>query len=102
MFEGNTFLPVTGMPIRKIACMMRPLAEADPVPLAVAILNAKSLTRSTITPQPRRHDADDEHESSRHCYAVRRDPGTRRPVVVPSSYIAANAGIDTTSPASGM
>ena len=37
---------VTGTPIRKIACMMRPLADADPVPLAVAILNAKSLTRS--------------------------------------------------------
>src|SRR4029453_11423725 len=43
MLEGNTFFPVTGMPIRKIACMMSPLAEADPVPLAVAILNAKSL-----------------------------------------------------------
>src|SRR5688500_13126609 len=44
MFDGNTFLPVTGTPIRKIACMIRPLAEADPVPLAVAILNAKSFT----------------------------------------------------------
>ena len=43
MFEGNTFFPVTGMPIRKIACMISPLADADPVPLAVAILNAKSL-----------------------------------------------------------
>src|SRR4026208_491371 len=43
MFEGNTFFPVTGIPIRKIACMISPLAEADPVPLAVAILNAKSL-----------------------------------------------------------
>src|SRR4051794_11478118 len=46
MFDGKTFLPVTGIPIRKIACMMRPLADADPVPLAVAILNAKSFTRS--------------------------------------------------------
>src|SRR5689334_2281234 len=46
MFDGNTFLPVTGTPIRKIACMISPLAEADPVPFAVAILNAKSLTRS--------------------------------------------------------
>jgi hypothetical protein len=27
-----------------MACMMRPFAEADPVPFAVAILNAKSLT----------------------------------------------------------
>ena len=46
MFDGKTFLPVTGTPIRKIACMMRPLADADPVPFAVAILNANSLTRS--------------------------------------------------------
>src|SRR5688572_2909811 len=46
MFDGNTFFPVTGTPIRKMACMRRPLAEADPVPLAVAILKAKSLMRS--------------------------------------------------------
>ena len=46
MFDGKTFFPVTGTPIRKIACMIRPLAEADPVPLAVAILNANSLVRS--------------------------------------------------------
>ena len=46
MFDGKTFLPVTGMPIRKMACMIRPLADAEPVPFAVAILNAKSLTRS--------------------------------------------------------
>ena len=45
MFEGKTFLPVTGTPMRKMACMIRPLADAEPVPLAVAILNAKSLTR---------------------------------------------------------
>src|SRR4051812_38635136 len=45
MFDGNTFLPVTGMPIRKIACMIRPLADAEPVPLAVAILKANSLMR---------------------------------------------------------
>src|SRR6185369_9874215 len=50
MFEGNTFLPVTGTPIRKMDCMMRPLAEAEPVPLAVAILNAKSLARSIRYP----------------------------------------------------
>ena len=43
MFEGKTFLPVTGMPMRKIACMMSPLADAEPVPLAVAILKANSL-----------------------------------------------------------
>src|SRR6187551_868086 len=45
MFDGKTFFPVTGTPIRKIACMMSPLDDADPVPLAVAILNAKSLIR---------------------------------------------------------
>ena len=43
MFDGNTFFPVTGMPMRKMACMIRPLADADPVPLAVAILKANSL-----------------------------------------------------------
>ena len=53
MFDGKTFLPVTGMPIRKMACMMRPFALAEPVPLAVAILKAKSLTRS-ITGKPLR------------------------------------------------
>src|ERR1044071_2671850 len=60
MFDGNTFLPVTGTPIRKMACMMRPLADADPVPFAVAILKAKSLTRSMRLPSictygPQRH-----------------------------------------------
>jgi hypothetical protein len=49
MFDGNTFFPVTGTPMRKMACMMRPLADAEPVPLAVAILKAKSLTRSMDT-----------------------------------------------------
>src|SRR4029453_7421415 len=43
MFEGNTVFPVTGIPIRKIACMISPLADADPVPLAAAILTPKSL-----------------------------------------------------------
>src|SRR5687767_7986499 len=50
MFDGNTFLPVTGTPMRKMACMMMPLADADPVPLAVAILKANSLTRSIRFP----------------------------------------------------
>ena len=45
MFDGNTFFPVTGTPMRKMACMIRPFALADPVPFAVAILKAKSLTR---------------------------------------------------------
>ena len=46
MFDGNRFLPETGMPMRKIACMSRPLALAEPVPLTLASLNAKSLTRT--------------------------------------------------------
>src|SRR5690348_7818157 len=50
MFDGNTFLPVTGTPMRIIACMIRPFADADPVPFAVAILNAKLLTRSMKSP----------------------------------------------------
>src|SRR5271170_7453967 len=47
MFDGNRFLPETGIPIRKMACMRRPFALADPVPLTLASLNAKSLIRST-------------------------------------------------------
>src|SRR5436190_17688793 len=46
MFDGKTFLPVTGTPMRKMACISRPLADADPVPFGVAILKAKSLVRS--------------------------------------------------------
>jgi hypothetical protein len=45
MFDGNTFFPDTGIPMRKIACMRRLFALAEPVPLTVAILKAKSLTR---------------------------------------------------------
>jgi hypothetical protein len=40
------FLPETGMPIRKIDCMSRPFALADPVPFTVPILNARSFVRS--------------------------------------------------------
>ena len=47
MLEGNTFFPVTGIPMRKMACMRRPLALADPVPLTVAILRARSLIRAS-------------------------------------------------------
>src|SRR4051812_8340289 len=42
MFDGKTFLPTTGIPIRKMACMSKPFAEADPVPLTVPILSVKS------------------------------------------------------------
>src|SRR5829696_5973562 len=45
MFDGKTFLPVTGMPMRKMACMSKLFALAEPVPLTVPILNAKSLMR---------------------------------------------------------
>src|ERR1041384_1340818 len=44
MLDGKTFLPVTGMPMRKMACMSRLFALAEPVPLTVPILKAKSLT----------------------------------------------------------
>ena len=43
MFDGKMFLPVTGMPMRKIACINKLFALAEPVPLTVAILKAKSL-----------------------------------------------------------
>ncbi len=46
MLDGNRFLPDTGMPIRKMACISSPLALADPVPFTVAIFSAKSLIRS--------------------------------------------------------
>src|SRR5215211_4958982 len=45
MLDGKTFFPVTGMPMRKMACMSKLFALADPVPLTVPILNAKSLMR---------------------------------------------------------
>src|SRR5262249_1299449 len=49
MFGGHPFFPDTGIPMRKIACMMGPLAEADPEPLGVAILKAKSLVFTSLT-----------------------------------------------------
>ena len=78
MFDGKTFLPVTGMPIRKMACMIRPLADADPVPFAVAILNAKSLTRSIDIPcidpiidnPPQRHEGHEDHIENQHAFFV--------------------------------
>src|SRR5262245_7676678 len=45
MFDGKRFFPLTGMPMRKIACINRLFALAEPVPLTVPILKAKSLTR---------------------------------------------------------
>src|SRR5688572_25949742 len=65
MFDGNTFLPVTGTPIRKMACMMRPFAEAEPVPFAVAILNAKSLTRSMSSRRKPNHEVLEEGRRAR-------------------------------------
>src|SRR5579862_5964900 len=46
MLDGNRFFPETGMPIRKIACIKRLLALADPVPLTLASLIAQSFTRT--------------------------------------------------------
>ena len=47
MLEGNRFFPETGIPIRKIACISNPFALADPVPLTLASLSAKSLVLIT-------------------------------------------------------
>src|SRR5678815_63775 len=47
MFDGKTFFPVTGMPMRKMACISKLLALAEPVPFTVPILKAKSLTRDS-------------------------------------------------------
>src|SRR5215469_16318749 len=48
MLEGNRFLPETGIPMRKMACMSKPLALAEPVPLTLASFRAKSLTRISL------------------------------------------------------
>src|SRR5579884_3665657 len=45
MFEGKRFFPETGIPMRNIACISRLLALAEPVPLTLASLMAKSLAR---------------------------------------------------------
>src|ERR1035437_1326501 len=44
MFDGKMFLPETGIPIRKMLCIRRLFALADPVPFTVAILKANELT----------------------------------------------------------
>jgi hypothetical protein len=48
MFDGKTFFPDTGIPMRKRAWRRRPLALAEPVPLTVATFRAKSLTRLAL------------------------------------------------------
>src|SRR5678815_1083026 len=45
MFDGKRFFPDTGIPIRKIAFLMRSFALDEPVPFTDAILKAKSFTR---------------------------------------------------------
>src|ERR1043165_1700246 len=52
MFDGKTFFPVTGMPIRKIACIRRLFALAEPVPFTVPIRKAKSF----LLPCPERSE----------------------------------------------
>src|SRR5258708_12488602 len=49
MVEGNRFLPDTGIPMRKMACMSSPLALAEPVPLTLASLRAKSLILTILS-----------------------------------------------------
>ena len=46
IFDGNAFFPETGIPMRNTACMSKPLALAEPVPLTVAIFRAKSFIRA--------------------------------------------------------
>ncbi len=41
-------MPITGMPLRKIDFINNVLALAEPVPLTVAILIAKSFTRAAV------------------------------------------------------
>jgi hypothetical protein len=45
MLEGNIFLGVAGIPIRKTALANSALALADPDPLTFANLTTKSFTR---------------------------------------------------------
>jgi hypothetical protein len=44
MFEGNTFLGATGIPIEKIARVSTRLADWLPDPFTVAAWNVRSLT----------------------------------------------------------
>src|SRR5581483_12319328 len=66
MFDGKTFFPVTGIPMRKMACMSKLFALADPVPLTVAIVKAKSLMREAGCLPRRANDSD-----TGHLHAVR-------------------------------
>src|SRR5580698_527920 len=50
MFDGKRFLPETGTPIRKIACMIRLLALAEPEPFTFASLIAKSFMPLSMLP----------------------------------------------------
>jgi hypothetical protein len=44
MFEGNRFLPLTGIPIAKMLLSRTLLADCEPEPFTVATLMLKSLT----------------------------------------------------------
>ena len=54
MLEGKTFFPDTGTPMRKIACMISPLALADPVPLAVAMIGYQHEIPTVLAPSIRK------------------------------------------------
>src|SRR5665213_1295692 len=49
MFEGKRFFPDTGIPMRKIACINRLFALADPVPFTLASFTEKSFTRTVVS-----------------------------------------------------
>ena len=48
MLDGKMFLPDTGMPMRKIACMSSPLALAEPVPFTFADLEGEIVYAACI------------------------------------------------------
>ena len=59
IFDGNKFLPLTGIPMSNNVCRRIRFADCEPVPFAVAMLIVKSFTILSISgcplcPHPRR------------------------------------------------
>ena len=49
IFEGNRFLPLTGIPMSNSVCKRIRFADCEPVPFAVAIFIVKSFTIFSIS-----------------------------------------------------
>ncbi len=65
MFEGNIFLEEQGIPILKMDLKRILLAEALPVPFAVAMLILRSLTLAIFsTPEAGNFQASEPHKSN--------------------------------------